>query len=487
MTATVIVGDCLDVLRTLPDASVDAVITDPPAGISFMGKVWDSDKGGRDQWIAWLSSVLAEALRVAKPGAHAVVWALPRTSGWTHRALEDAGWEVRDCVCHLFGQGFPKSHNISKALDRAAGVEREVVGMTVHPDGGPRSLVQRATGVHAGGQRLNGVGLPITAPATDLAKQWDGWGTALKPGAEFWYLARKPLAKGAGVAANVAAHGTGALNIDATRIAASSDDSNTRDSSTHRNRCGCGSGYGGGYRPVQKVNPQDVGGRWPSNVVLGHDPDCAEGGCAPSCPVRLLDEQAGDRGKSGDPRKSNGARSQHVGYGRDRPWRHRDQRIESFQGYGDTGGASRFFTVVPGERGGDDVRFRYQSKASRAERNAGLDGMPEIEQGQRYGSVQDARPHTADGYEYPRRAMQNSHPTVKPVALMQWLCRLVTPPGGTILDPFCGSGSTGVAARREGFGFVGIEQDEAYAAIATVRIEGDAPLWSRQAAMEAAS
>ena len=166
----IITGDCLEVLRGIDSCSIDACVTDPPAGIAFMGKAWDGSKGGRDQWIAWLASVMAEVLRALKPGGHAVVWALPRTSHWTGMALETAGFEIRDCLSHLFGSGFPKSLDVSKSIDRAAGAERDGVG-----DYGS-SLV--------------------TAPATDDAKRWDGWGTALKPAAEMWWLVRKPSAPG---------------------------------------------------------------------------------------------------------------------------------------------------------------------------------------------------------------------------------------------------------------------------------------------------
>lgn len=216
---TVVQGDALEQLKTLPDECIDAVVTDPPAGIGFMGKEWDSPRGGRVPWIEWLTEILKEALRVLKPGGHALVWALPRTSHWTGTAIEQAGFEIRDCIQHLVGSGFPKSLNVSKAIDAAAGVERETVGSKRL--GGNACIPCK----DKGGTYGVGVGtapaqdVPITAPATDAAKQWDGWGTALKPGHECWWLARKPL--NGTVAQNVCTHGTGGLNIAATRVGVS--------------------------------------------------------------------------------------------------------------------------------------------------------------------------------------------------------------------------------------------------------------------------
>lgn len=173
---TLLHGDALEVLRTLPDNSVDAIVTDPPGGISFMGREWDSDKGGRDNWIAAFAEIARECLRVVKPGAHALVWAIPRTSHWTATAWENGGWEVRDRVAHVFGSGFPKSHDVSKAIDKAAGAEREVVGVTTGARNG--NGTNNDYGTYQSAQDGN---YPITAPATDDAKRWQGWGSALKP------------------------------------------------------------------------------------------------------------------------------------------------------------------------------------------------------------------------------------------------------------------------------------------------------------------
>jgi site-specific DNA-methyltransferase (adenine-specific) len=175
-------------MQAMPADSVDAVVCDPPAGISFMSKSWDTDHGGRDQFVAWLTERLTEATRLLKPGGHALIWAMPRTSGWTHRAIEDAGLIPRDCIVHLFGSGFPKSRNIGKDIDRMAGATREVIGTKAS---NRPNVVGLTPGNSMGGgaytERLE------TAPATPEAQQWDGWGTALKPASEHWWLARKPL------------------------------------------------------------------------------------------------------------------------------------------------------------------------------------------------------------------------------------------------------------------------------------------------------
>ena len=181
-------GDCLEILKTLPDNSVDSVVTDPPAGINFMGLKFDSDLGGRDHWIAWMESVMDECYRVLKPGAHGFVWSLPRTSHWTATAIENAGFEVREVISHVFSTGFPKSHNISIAIDKLAGKERKITGYQNYtaPDIRGNSYDQSHVGER---ERL---GVPITEPVTEDAKKWDGWGSAIKPAVERWILGRKP-------------------------------------------------------------------------------------------------------------------------------------------------------------------------------------------------------------------------------------------------------------------------------------------------------
>ncbi|MBX6385916.1 MAG: site-specific DNA-methyltransferase, partial [Microbispora sp.] len=327
---TLYLGDCLDVLRAMPDASVDAMVTDPPAGIAFMGRDWDRDKGGREQWIAWLADVMGEACRVLKPGGHAVVWAFPRTSHWTAMALEDAGFEIRDCIVHIFGSGFPKSLDVSAAIDKAkrrdyvlAAIDLglQVPGNNLHDwtkaehspgdawwnkfkahlspeDWGrvERAVVgQRTSGSTAGMQQLGPSGIKggvydVTAAASDDAKRWEGWGTALKPGQEHWWLVRKPLV--GTVAHNVVTYGTGALNVNGCRVeigaeelaALQAKDGNVTGLDDRRGV------YGRGTRRPHG-NPD---GRWPTNLVLTHSATCVEDGpCAGDCPVAELDRQSG--------------------------------------------------------------------------------------------------------------------------------------------------------------------------------------------------
>ena len=202
-------GDSKDV--PLPENSVDSIVCDPPAGIGFMGKSWDGDKGGRKQWIAWLVETMAASYAALKPGGHALVWAIPRTSHWTMTALEEMGFEIRDVVTHLFGTGFPKSANVSKLIDKTLGAEREVIGE--NPNHRSDSGVNYE-GTYAGG---NTGAAEVTAPGSSEAAQWEGFGTALKPAAEFWILCRKPLSEKT-IAKNVMRWGTGALNIDVCRV-----------------------------------------------------------------------------------------------------------------------------------------------------------------------------------------------------------------------------------------------------------------------------
>jgi len=437
--------DCIKAMMLMDQNSIDSMVTDPPAGIAFMGKDWDKDKGGRDGWIEWMTTVMIQAHRVLKPGAHAFVWAIPRTSHWTATALENAGFEIRDIVTHVFGSGFPKSHNISKGIDKKAGATREVTGRYEFPDGGNR--VKPRTRSERVGQLHGHKHTPITAPSTDQAKQWDGWGTALKPASEHWILVRKPF-KGT-VVNNVLTHGTGGINIDASRIGTSDNlDRPTVDTSSWH-----GNNWSGSKQKTIKgsTNYGHSQGRFPANFILSHSEDCepspyvAPNGdcisqCADFCPIRLLDEQSGSLHPPG--RKASS--KQHDG--------------GSFGGglhgendsYNDKGGASRFF---------------YCAKSSKRERNEGLEGFESKKQPTMSGGngIGGKGPHDVD-------AKQNHHPTVKAQKLMKYLITMITPPGGIVLDPFMGSGSTGVAAKSLGYEFVGIEKEEEYFQIANARI-----------------
>ena len=496
-------GDALAVLKTMETSSVDAIVTDPPAGIKFMGKDWDNpdtfpirdrtkeaSKGGfkdgrkaprglgngfdgvnmskkaRDAFIAFLTSVMSEALRVLRPGGHALVWALPRTSHWTALALEDAGFEIRDCVYHVFGSGFPKSTAIDKQIDKMLGAEREVVGEKEVQGGWHHEATINDDGWKGNPQH-------ITAPATPEAAQWDGWGTALKPAVECWWLCRKPLAEPS-IAANVLKYGVGGINVDACRVgyASESDLASTEKRlgemrQSVRGKVGMGAGNEGWKRPwmedeakVQEKMQANPQGRWPANLLLSHSWLCTEDACHPDlCPIRLLDEQSGVR-------KSGLKTAQHA-----------DNRNGLFSlpsgnaCYSEeTGGASRYFTNLP-----PDVPFLYTSKASRAERNAGCEGLPEQKRNATKFDGAGGLQHRIgeDGKITPKAIPApegNNHPTVKSLSLMRWLVRLVTPPDGIVLDPFLGSGSTAVACVQEGYHFIGIEQDASYVAIAEARI-----------------
>jgi DNA modification methylase len=250
-------GDCLEVLKEYPDNHFDSIVCDPPAGISFMGLAFDSDRGGRDHWIAWMQTIAAECLRTLKPGAHALVWSLPRTSHWTATAWENAGWEVRDRVSHIFGSGFPKSHNISIAIDKLSGAEREVIGKMKNP---------ASAKVGTFNCSFDDSKAVITAPATDAAKQFSGFGTALKPAMEDWWLLRKPISESS-IAANVLKWGCGGLNIDACRVESGERPLVTGDRKPDGSKA-YRAGLGG-----SKCEGTTTQGRWPAHLV--HDgSDC---------------------------------------------------------------------------------------------------------------------------------------------------------------------------------------------------------------------
>jgi site-specific DNA-methyltransferase (adenine-specific) len=355
-------------------------------------------------------------------------------------AIEDAGFDVRDSIAWLYGSGFPKSLDISKAIDKAAGAEREVVGEKISPDGVPYDARRiNNSGPSMGGNAFGEYGnngSDITAPATDEAKKWQGWGTALKPAFEPIVVARKPLV--GTVAANVLLWGVGGLNIDGSRIGT---DGGTKGADFGEQGDVYGNGLNGNFgKPVAGL------GRWPANIIL--DDFTAE----------LLDEQSGVS-------KSTGGRigkkdTSNIDFGLSGKYEKGDP------GFGDVGGASRFF---------------YVAKASKRDRNEGLDEL-ELQR--------HADRESADGVggDNPRNrtnhAKQNFHPTVKPTALMEYLVKLVTPPGGVVLDPFTGSGSTGKAALLNGFKFIGIELTADYLPIIKGRLEFAAQTFEQQAKAE---
>jgi len=368
-------GDCLDVLRTMPNCSVDAVVTDPPYGLAFMGKRWDYDVPSVSIW--------AECLRVLKPGGHLLAFAGTRTQHRMAVRIEDAGFEVRDMIAWVYGSGFPKSLDVSKAIDKAAG---EIRPRVAGGQGGANAILgARKCGEAISGEAISGEAL-----------QWAGWGTALKPALEPITIARKPLA--GTVAANVLEHGTGALNVDGCRVAHAEEcrmmapSQANIDSPSEKHR------QAGRREAVLELKPS---GRWPANLI--HDGSDEVVGLFP----QNTSQQPRQTKRSPDC----GSRNSYSTFA---------GQEEVVIGYGDTGSAARFF---------------YTAKASKDDRDDG-----------------------------------NTHPTVKPTDLMRYLCRLVTPPGGVVLDPFMGSGSTGKAAMLEGFGFIGVERVAAYHAIAEQRI-----------------
>jgi DNA modification methylase len=423
----------------MPDASVDAVVTDPPYGLAFMGKRWDYDVPSVDIW--------AECLRILKPGGHLLAFAGTRTQHRMAVRIEDAGFEIRDMIAWVYGSGFPKSLDVSKAIDKrggsVAGFEqfRDAVRAAMKRNGVSRSRLQAALGNHMLGHYLTAGSQPavpnlrdyriirdsvqlgpefdalfndeaerdvvgrkrtgdpvswyaesvrgdglvdITAPATPEAQQWAGWGTALKPALEPITVARKPLV--GTVAANVLEHGTGALNVDGCRVLA--DDGYTENAVTQGINTAQTS-----YAPAvaRRTFEPSINGRWPANLI--HD------------------------------------------------------------------GSEEVVGLL-----NDAARFFYCAKASKADRDEGCEGLI-VKDVHRYGAG------LGEGIDPNAPARnRNHHPTVKPTDLMRYLCRLVTPPGGIVLDPFAGSGSTGKAAALEGFRFIGIEREAEYVEIARARI-----------------
>lgn len=451
---TVICGDCLDVMRGMDENSIDAIVTDPPYGLSFMGKDWDHGIPGVPFW--------QEAIRVVKPGAHMLAFGGTRTHHRLMVAIEDAGWEIRDCLMWLYGSGFPKSLDVSKAIDkyRRRDYVLAAIQLGVVPKDLTRSLIDWTRESHTPSDKywdefkkvINpedwgrierevigksqwthqaGIPLPttytgerceldITAPATPEAQQWNGWGTALKPAWEPVILARKPL-EGT-VAENVLKWGTGGINVDGGRIPAPNG----------LIKGGC-SKFGGsfGNSPEHKItNPGGSPlGRWPANLLL--DDQAAA----------VLDEQSGELTSGANPTRRGSAKFKSC--------------------YGEFAGQEECIPVR-GVDVGKASRFFYTAKADSTERNKHLIGLGK--------KCNDGRDTPIDNpFQRGETIRKNHHPTVKPVDLLRYLCRLITPPGGVILDPFAGSGSTGIAALEEGFDYILIEIDPEYHQIAKIR------------------
>jgi len=414
MTYELHLGDCIATMRTMADNSVDSIVTDPPYELGFMGKAWDASG------IAYNVEMWREALRVLKPGGHLLAFSGSRTYHRMAVAIEDAGFDIRDQIMWVYGSGLPKSLDVSKAIDKAAGAVREVIGH----DAAKAAKQTAKQDTEAYGDYAGSTG-NISAPATDAARQWEGWGTALKPAHEPICVARKPLAKGLTVAANLLQFGTGAINIDGCRVG----DESTRRATLKimTSRGASGDSYANqDHRYADRSSSYPTGsdaGRWPANII--HDGSQEV--------VALFPEQ------------ESGSRAAGVRMGM------------GFHGAGGDGGPA-----ITGS-GGSAARFFYCAKASRADRNEGLvsPGTAVV--------TKDATMRDCETADWSARN-GNHHPTVKPTALMAYLVRLVTPPGGLVLDPFMGSGSTGKACMREGFRFIGIDMTPEYVEIARARI-----------------
>lgn len=485
-------GDNREVMQTLPDASVDAIVCDPPYELGFMGKKWDASG------IAYSVEMWQEALRVLKPGGHLLAFSGSRTYHRMTVAIEDAGFEIRDQIMWIYGSGFPKSLDISKAIDKTNGEVGRLLKFTawMRTTGLTAKQLNELTGTMMGGHYLTLASQPaiptvelwqrirphiaevpewvdelverieaerevvgrdkkaelkdhvffgdaekakesgraigygewnITAPATTEAKAWAGWGTALKPAHEPIVVARKPLI--GTVAENVLTYGTGGLNIDGTRVAMGDEYDPTRMQRQQHSSGAIDGAFGAASLIGTEIQTYKEGGRWPANVIHDGSDEVVE----------LFPDTKGGvvvRSKSG---------GKNFGSDTDKP------PLDDL-GYRDSGSAARFF---------------YCAKASKKDRNEGLEGFPLRQSGIKNESgrgFSETDPH----HEILQR---NHHPTVKPTDLMRYLCRLVTPPNGVTLDPFMGSGSTGKAAVLEGFRFIGIEMTDEYLPIAKARIE----------------
>lgn len=502
----ILCGDNMLHLKEVADNTYDAVVTDPPYGLKFMNRKWDYDVPDVATW--------KEILRVLKPGAHILVACGTRTQHRMAVNIEDAGFEIRDVITWHYGSGFPKSMDVSKAIDREAGAERKVVATTLTASGGMANVNKKNKeyGFRPNNYNEHGNIFEITEPSTDEAKKWQGWGTALKPSTEFWTLARKPISEST-VAKNILKWGVGGINIDGSRVGTevltSLDDPNKfkrfkeQDGRVAQNHT---------YQPKTSI------GRFPANLILSHSLFCefvglknvsgtatsngdaqvgiGSGGVVPplrrgkfvdrtnndgtetvenwncheSCPVRMMDEQAPETGGRAP------VASGHVGASRGK-YNDYNSKGDDGETFYDDGlaGASRFF---------------YVAKPSRVERNDGVwqnEGVGAITAFKTIGAwhcVNCGRKYNYTAHECPKcgshnrvvydvgsRAFANTHETVKPIKLMEYLIKLIVPDGGVLLDPFAGSGTTGCAAENLHVDYVLIERDQKHCRTARERCE----------------
>ena len=451
---TIIYGRSEEKLKDIPNNFFDGIITDPPYELGFMGKSWDSTG------VAYSVELWEEVLRVSKPGSHLLCFGGTRTHHRVACAIEDAGWILRDEIDWIYGEGFPKSCNIGKQLDKEDGAEREQIWdtKTHSTKTGDKNGIVRGNRpwidevIKNGGHFVDG-----NIPVTEDAKRWDGYGTALKPAHEPIIVAMKPLEKGLTYAENAKKWNVAGLNIDGGRIGYQS-----KQDKIHSFRNGNAKKKGiqdWENSPMEPVRVQHSQGRWPSNIILSHSPDCVciteqtnddeqeIYACVSDCPIRIMDGQSGKL-QSHDPGKAIGTKHNEIVEG------------VTFQSRGklnfhnDSGGASRFF---------------YCAKASRSERENNLKDLVDCIKCGKFNS----ETHTIKGVK--ENCIRNNHPTVKPISLMKYLLTLIKMPRKDnekqiILDPFCGSGSTLVAAEQLGINYIGIDQDLDNVLISTARI-----------------
>lgn len=558
-------GDCIEVMKLIPNDTFDSVVDDPPSSIGFMGCEWDKDKGGPFRWVRWMARVNRETFRVLKPGGYCVVWSLPRTSDLTGMALRLAGFDIVDSIDHVFGSGFPKSKDASKAIDwhffnvwckregwpkqlidkarrawkakykakrRArlmrhligvltirAGLMREVVG-TYQVSGNAATPIADKGGTYGVGvENTEGETLYRTRGATPEARKFEGYQTALKPAKETWWIARKPFGsskdgnktKKHSLADQLLATGTGAMNIDACRVATSWDEPDRPDSWKR-------SGHTANAEAEKIAAPPGAGiflhpgGRWPANFIATHDAGCKcigyrkhegvtinrfkdgahfFGGaagedfevivdmpqdvlvyeCVPGCPVKLLDEQSGKTSSSivqpNDDKREEGATNFQLNGGSKEP-----------RGYSDSGGASRYFNTFEWHPDLDNP-FIYLPKPSTFERELGCEHLPKRSAAEMTGDREEGSaaldcPRTGAGRSSGGR--HNWHPTLKSIGLMTFLIKLVTPTGGLTLSRFAGSGTDVCAAVLAGYRSIAIERDPDFVLIAKAR----AAYWAKR-------
>lgn len=440
----VVEGDALDVVRALPAACVDALVTDPPSGIAFMNAEWDRDRGGRAQWCAWLASILGHARAATRDGGRALVWSLPRTSHWTGCAVEDAGWSIENTVTHLFGTGWPKGSSQLKPAAETWWLARNGRSTALNIDACRVGTSKRVPG-----------GAPSQAPNMVYGKasprHEDDEGRNPNVG-------RYPP--------NVVfSHAPGCVCVGERRVKAGD-----KDREWIAGRAGNTHAYGSAtVRPARSHAD-------PDGTELVEAWDCVEG-----CPVRELDAQAGDRPglRAGATLRRGATSGAGLGYGGTST----TQTVSAGHDEGGEVNASRFYPQFPADEG---ALFGYHAKPSRAERDAGVDLDAErhvVASGRmlnpvctrtgKRGQRCDCGACLFDAAQEPIAA--NNHPTVKSIALMRWLIRLVTRPGDVVLDPFGGSGTTGVAALAEGRRVILVERDPRFAEIARQRLTHATP------------